>query len=493
MRIRHFFRCGLALVLASLMAIMPTAAQVNLTLPDLGDSSQSGLSPAQERKIGEEVMREIRFQEVSYLDDAELEDYLNTLGNRLVSASTLRGQEFTFFLLKDPSINAFAMPGGYIGVHTGLLMAAQTESELASVLAHEIGHVAQRHIARQMAAQSNATVTMLASLLVAILASRVPNSQMSEAAVVAGQAAAIQNQLSYSRDFEREADRVGFQTLEAAGFDVQGMPAFFERLQRANRLNESNAPSYLRTHPLTIDRISDMQNRAQNVKYRQVVDSPEFTLVRTKLEATSGTPAEAVARYTARTGTREVDQMIKFYGLARAQLRANAPPEAARALDALRALKVSSPMIEGLAAEVASVQGKYADAARICRDGRAHYPRSHALLYCEIDAYLDGKTPQQALDKLRDLIFNTQDDRLYAFQARAYEALNQPAQQHRALAEMYVLRGNVSAAIDQLRIAQKSGGGDYYEQASIDARLRELRARQMEDKKGKDGRDPDRS
>ncbi|MGC3964498.1 MAG: M48 family metalloprotease [Rhodocyclaceae bacterium] len=470
------------------MAVQPVAAQLANTLPDLGDSSQAGLSPAQERKIGEQVMREIRFQDATYLDDAEVEDYLNVLGNRLVSASGMRGQDFYFFVLRDPTINAFAMPGGYIGVHTGLILAAQAESELASVLAHEIGHVEQRHIARQLALQSNATVTMLASLLVAILASRVPNSQISEAAIVAGQAAAIQGQLAYSRDFEREADRVGFQTLEAAGFDVQGMPAFFERLQKANRLNEANAPAYLQTHPLTMDRIADMENRAQGVKYRQVVDSPEFTMVRAKLEALNGTPTEAVARFKSRTGTRQIELLAKNYGLARASLRARNNADAEAALQALRDMKISSPMIDGLAADIASAQNKYADAARICRDARGHFPRSHALVYCEIDAYLDGNQPQQALSMMRDLIFNSQDDRLYALQARAYEALKQPAQQHRSLAEMYVLRGNVPAAIDQLRVAQRSGGGDYYEQASIDARLRELRARQLEDKKDREGK-----
>ena len=276
------------LLACALLAVSPVFGQ---RLPDLGDVSQSDLSPVQERRLGEGIMREIRADR-SYSDDAEISHYLNTLGYRLVSAGGESHQEFDF---PDPrsQINAFALPGGFIGVNR-LILAAQSESELASVVAHEIAHVTQKHIARMLVAQKQSAITSLAGLAVAILASRV-SSELSQAAVVASQAGAVQSALNFTRDNEREADRVGFQSLEHAGFDPQAMPLFFERLQRSTRFYETAAPSYLRTHPLTYERIADMQNRAQNLHYRQVPDSLDFQLIRAKLKALQDSPQDSVA------------------------------------------------------------------------------------------------------------------------------------------------------------------------------------------------------
>jgi len=240
-------------------------------LPDLGDSSQSEMSPLQERRLGENIMREIRADR-SYSDDAEITDYLNWLGNKLVAASPDSRQEFSFFLIMDPQINAFALPGGYIGVNSGLLLTAQSEAELAGVLSHEIGHVVQRHFARMLVAQKESYLISLAALAVGILAARA-NPDMAQAAIIGAQASQVQSALNFTRANEQEADRVGFQILEKAGLDVQGMATFFERMLRAVRFYETTAPSYLRTHPLTTDRIADMQNRIQNLPYRQVPDS----------------------------------------------------------------------------------------------------------------------------------------------------------------------------------------------------------------------------
>lgn len=480
----HFKKQALAALLAALMVLQPALAQYNSTqLPDLGDYAQAGFSPAQERIIGEKIIHEIK-QDPSFLDDPEIEDYLNGLGKKLVSATGLRGQGFYFFALKDNSINAFAMPGGYIGVHTGLINTSQNESELASVLAHEIGHVEQRHIARSIDLQKNATATVLASIALAILASRV-SSQGAEAAITSGVAAATQSQLGYSRDFEREADRVGFQTLQAAGFDVHGMPSFFERMEKANGINDPRSlPGYLRTHPLTSERIADMQTRADQAKYKQVVDSLEYTLVRAKLDAMRDAPRDAVARVKARSENSVAEKAFKYYDLARVYLRANNPSQAAQALANLKSLKLSSAMIELLSADVAIAQGKAEQAVSICHNAQSDYLASTALRYCEIDAQIAAKNPTKALALLRERIAtNNQDERLYLLQARTYESMGKETEQHRALSEFYMLRGNLPAAIDQLQLAQRSGGGDFYEQSAIDARLRELRAQALEAKK----------
>ena len=172
-------------------------------------------------------------------------------------------------MVRDPMLNAFALPGGFIGVHSGLMIAAQNESELAGVLAHEIGHVSQRHIARMLGNQKDSLAIQIGALLLAILASRAGGTSggdLAQAAIMGGQAAAIQQQLNFSREAEREADRVGFVTLVNASFDGRGIEQFFGRLQQGSRLYEGTAPAYLRTHPLTVERICDMQNRSRNLR-----------------------------------------------------------------------------------------------------------------------------------------------------------------------------------------------------------------------------------
>ncbi|MDQ8021762.1 MAG: M48 family metalloprotease [Moraxellaceae bacterium] len=481
MRFRRPLRQATLLALVAALAVPPAPAQMASSLPDLGDASQADLSPAMERRAGEQVMREIRFRERSYVDDPELENYLNAVGARLVTAAGASPQDFTFFALRDNTINAFAMPGGLIGVHTGLLLTTQTESELASVLGHEIGHIQQRHIARMLAQQGNSSILVVASLIAAILAAR-SNSNVPAALASAGQAAAIQQQLGFSRDAEMEADRVGFSILQAGGFDVQGMPNFFERMQRANRFNEGNAPNYLRTHPLTSDRVADTAARAHDVRPRQVTDTPEFALLRAKLDAERGNASDALARFQAQNGTSLTEQAARWYGLTRVYLRERQFEQATTALAKLREFRYPSYMVETLGADLLRAQGKHAEAARVCHDARARWPAQSALMYCETQAWLAANEPQKALDTTGGRILpDSQDYRRYALQAQAYEALGKPALQHRAQAELYVLQGALPAAIDQLQMAQRGGTGDFYEQSIIDARLRELRSRLREE------------
>ncbi|HWI13977.1 MAG TPA: M48 family metalloprotease, partial [Burkholderiales bacterium] len=283
------------MILRPLVAILLLTASAALAegLPDLGDVSQATFTPMLERRLGDRIMREIRI-DPQYYEDVEATDYINALGDRLVARGTDTRQKFDFFLIRDNQINAFALPGGYIGVNTGLLLAAQSESEVAGVLSHEIAHVTQRHIARMIAEQDKSQIVSIAALAVAILAARTSPDAASAAAAF-GTAGAIQSQLNFTRDNEREADRVGLTVLEAAGFDPRAMPTFFERLQRATRIYEGkgSAPSYLRTHPLTYERIADVQNRVESLPYRQVPDGLDFQLVRAKLRATLDAPRDA--------------------------------------------------------------------------------------------------------------------------------------------------------------------------------------------------------
>ncbi len=447
-------------------------------LPELGDSSAAAISPVDERRLGERIMREIR-RDPSYLDDPEVADYANSLGAQLTAHSNTVRQEFEFFVVRDAQINAFALPGGFIGIHTGLILSAQSESEVAGVVAHEIAHVTQRHIARMINQQSQNQVLSLAALAVAMLAAR-SNSQVAEAAMVFGQAGVVQSQLNFTRDNEREADRVGLQLLDGAGFDPRGMAIFFERLQRATRIYEGGAPSYLRTHPLTYERIADIQNRMENLPYRQVPDSIDFQLIRAKLRADVDTPRDAVNFFEASLAERKfLSETASRYGLVASLIRTRDFARAQREMTHLQ--KTSSAIIENLACRLVDSVGEAGKALKCYQDARRAYPGNRALFYGNVEQLLRARQPVAALQLINERL-QTQpaDARLYRLQAQTYAAQGNPLLQHRAQSEAYVLAGQLGAAVEQLQIALKSGGGDFYQMSAIEARLRELRSLQVE-------------
>jgi predicted Zn-dependent protease len=453
-------------------------------LPDLGEAAQAEFSPAVERRIGESVMLEIR-RDPSWLDDPEINSYLNRLGNRLSSQSEEARQEFEFFALRDSTLNAFAMPGGYIGVHTGLILAAASESELASVLAHEISHVTQHHLARLMNKSGQGQVTSLLALAVAILAAR-SSPDLAVGAAMAGQGVAIQNQLNYSRDFEREADRIGLGLLERSGYDVRDMSSFFERLQKSGRLYENNAPGYLRTHPLTTERLADMGNRIQGRPYKQVPDSLEFQLVRAKLRAQEGTSRDAVTEFETRLKDRSFagSEAAMRYGLAQASVRDGNVAAAEKELGELRRMKVTSPMVETFAAQLRLKQGDASGAVKILRAAQPRYPQERAIAYSLVESLLDAKLPLDAIKVTQDdLVSYPSDAKMHALQAKTYSVLGKRLQQHRAQAEAYALLGQLPAAVEQLDLAQKAGDGNFYEQSQVDARLREMKKRLADESK----------
>jgi predicted Zn-dependent protease len=460
--------------ISSLLALFLAFLQPALAegLPDLGDAGQVLLSPQQERRIGESIVRDMRLRDPDFVDDPELIEYLNALGGRLVANSQDVRQDFEFFLVRDSTLNAFAMPGGFIGVHTGLIAAAQSESELAAVLAHEIAHVTQRHMARMTSKEGQLSMAMLAAMALAILAR---NSQVGSAAAAIGQSAAITAQIGFTREFEREADRLGFLTLEKSSFDVRAMPEFFLRLQKAGRLYENNAPAYLRTHPVTTERIADAQNRIQGLAYRQTPDSLDFQLVRAKLRAEQGGAQEALAQLQSDVQDRKFsNETAARYGYAVALLRAK---QAVRAEAELAPLIKSTdhPMIIGLAARIKQAKGDNQGAVDAIKQALVRYPNNRALNYAHIDALQQQGKHSGAVTLLDDQIKNyPRDARLYALRAKSYAFLGKRLLQHQSQAEAYVLQGALPAAIEQLQLAQKSGDGDFYQLSSVDARLRNL-------------------
>jgi predicted Zn-dependent protease len=470
-----------AYLLAALLLTVPAAVADGL--PELGDSSQTVFSPQEERRVGEAIMAEIR-RDRSLVDDAEITDYLNGLGYRLVAASPDNRLDFEFFVIQDSSLNAFALPGGFIGVHTGLIQATQSESELAGVLAHEISHVTQHHLARLIAKQQQSSLTSLAALAVAILASR-SNPQVSSAAIATAQATAIQTQLDFTREHEREADRIGLQILDKAGFDARGMASFFERLQKATRLYENNAPDYLRTHPITSERIADIENRLEKIPYHQVPDSLEFQLVRAKVQATQDSPRQAVAFFEDSLREKKYSNVTaQRYGLAVALMRAKDYPQAEQELASLRKGAVPNAMVENLAAQLKAEEGQETAALAQYRAALRTFPSHRALIYGYADTLLHARQSEEALKVVtRALKSFPSDYHLHQFQAQAYAAQGKRLLSHQAQAEAYVRLGNLTAAIEQLQAGLKAGDGDFYQLSMAEARLRELRTKDAETRK----------
>lgn len=448
-------------------------------LPELGDVSQTVINPIQERQIGQQSMMQIRASR-QFLDDAEISDYLNQLGYRLVQFSSEPSLDFEFFALNDYTVNAFALPGGFIGVNAGLLLTTQSESELASVLSHEIAHVTQHHLARMVAAQQGDSLASMAAIAIAILAAR-NNGQASQAAIAGVQARAMQKQLDFTRVHEQEADRIGFEILQKADFNTHAMPEFLERLQRATRLLEGNAPNYLRTHPITGDRIADIENRVSKQPYRLLPDSLDFQLVRTKLISAQKTTSDAIAYFEdALTTHKHGNPIAQQYGLVGALLRSNDIVRARIELTELHLQVKNTPaaqnnaMLETLTGQVKRA-AKDADTLSFYRTAVQNHPQHRALIYDYVDLLLQSNQAETAVNLLIEQITrHPSDTTLYNLQARSYNQLGKPLEQHQAQAYSYAWQGNLMAAIGQLELA-KQAGGSFYQLSTIESDLRELR------------------
>lgn len=397
---------GICAALA-LPALPATAWAQPVGLPSMGAASAADLSPALERSLGEAIMSQGR-RDPTYVDDPELSQYLTTMGRKLAAFSPGAVPDVEMFGVRDPEINAFAMPGGFIGVNTGLIVSSGSESELAAVLAHEIGHVVQRHIARGMTQQNQNSMVMLASLagaLLAALAGGGGNLAMGVAAF--GQAAAINRQLGFSRDAEREADRAGFTMLTKAGYDAQGMAQMFSRLMNASRLNEgAGGGSWASTHPLSIERMSDVQNRVRSLPVSRHVDSDDFWYIRAKMRVVQG--RDAVSLRTAGQQLQDEAQALSgvrrsaaYYGLALQAFQRNSLDEADRQLAQAQADGRDSPQMAKLAVDIALARKDNRRAQDLAQAATRRWPEQRALGIAYATALQANGRHAEAQDYLR--------------------------------------------------------------------------------------------
>jgi len=451
-----------------------SGAQINdFNLPDFGDPSASVISPIEEKRLGKRLMAQAR-RAFPYVVDPEIDSYITRLGNKLLLNSDLPNQEFHFYLIDRPDINAFAIPGGYISLNTGLIASTRTESELAGVMAHEITHVTQRHLPRMIARQKELTVPAAAAIIGGILL----GGQAGAAAIISSNASLIGDQLSYTRDFEREADAFGIKILAKSGFDPNGMPEFFKTLKNKTRLLNSNAPEFLRTHPLTINRISESESRAQKYNQGAVASSSDYYYMREKIRALAENKRtdQVVASFKARLQETPADlKPYVEYGYAYALMENKQYPQARKIATRLRQADADNPYLDNLLAQIEANGGNFAESISIIKSAVDKHPDNIAVKTDYADILLKAGKAKQSESILRKLIQkDKQNTFLYRLYARANGEIGNSYESHRALGEFHYLRGNYQRSLDHFHQAKNNAGDSYYNQAGVDARIKEV-------------------
>ena len=473
---RFWPRAQRALAIGALCAALPFAAVGQNQLPDFGDSASATLSPADEREIGAYIMRQIRAQ-LPVVNDPEIEGYIQNLGYKLVSGASEGTTDFHFFVIADPTVNAFALPGGYIGIHSGLITNTDSESELASVIAHEIAHVTQRHIARAIAAAEGTQYTTLLAVIAGILIGT-QNSQAGQATIAGASAAGAQSQINFTRANEKEADRVGIGMLAKAGYDPRAMPTFFEKLGAASRYY-SRPPEFLSTHPVTTSRIADSRGRAEQYPYKQFADSISYGLTRAKLRVlTTNNPARLLATYEAELKEEKTgDRSPALYGRALVLARLG---KTERASEELRKLITAHPERVRFRVALAKqqlVSGNTEQALATYQNAYGLFPDSKQVVRDYVDALLRTDKAERALVMLDDYSrLYAKDAALYRLEAEAFRLTGKVMNSRMALAEYYYRTGELNGAIHQLQLASNEPDGDFYQSSKLDARLKELKA-----------------
>ncbi len=429
---------------ALLLAAAGAGAQTPLNLPDLGDPAAGVLSLSQEKRLAPMILRQLRAQ-LPVMEDLELGEYISALGNRLLAANVNNRLEFHFLLIDRPQINAFATPGGIIVINRGLILAADSESELASVLAHEISHVTQRHLARLLAdAQNTSWSSYLAAVLTTLAA--IYDARLAGLGAYASSALPIERALSYSRLFENEADNLGMRLLAAAGYNPAAMIRFFRKLQAQE--SGGRVPEFLRTHPLTIDRISNALNRSARYQGEYRENSDEFLFAKARLDALTVKRAVPVK---SPTGT---NARVEQYQRAVALLEAGQGHEAARLLEAIQ--QGDQPIQIGLAlAQAYRVQGNPGAAIALLERLDKIYPGRESIINQLGEALLQANRAQQALTRLRSLAQRRHAPLIDRSIAKAAIESGVDWLGHKHLAEYYQANGRMREALEQLALAAR--------------------------------------
>jgi predicted Zn-dependent protease len=466
-------------------AATTVGANDSVRLPDLGGTSTQVLTPQQAESFPHEFEQYMRANEL-LVEDPLIRDYFSDMGFRLVSYSDKAEEPFHFFVLSEPSINAFAAPAGVIALHSGLILAARDESEVAGVVAHEIAHVTQDHLARGLENSKEVSFpTMLATLGLALAAGAAgAEGDAAQAIVMGGLSLAQQFQINYTRQSEAEADRIGIALLARGGYEPEGMTRFFERLQLITRAMGEGPPEYLRTHPLTVNRIAEARTRAEQLQPRGERDGTDFHFVQARLRAMISDTADAEAWFRARLdGQSEPPVAAVRYGLALTLLGDRRLEAAREQVEWLLDTDPDRQLYQLLQAELLLAEGRTVDSLDILESLYLQYPGNRLVttqyartLMHERDTERAARAAEILRSYLRDYPDDVQMTELYA---RAADRAGDEVRAAEALAESYYMRGGIQAAIVQLERINDREDLDYYQRSRVTARLNQLRAERL--------------
>jgi predicted Zn-dependent protease len=447
-------------------------------LPDIGSPAEAAISLDDEFRYGLMVMRHLR-DTAQTIEDPEIAQYIDDVGHRLSSAAQDGNRRFTFFVVKDRDINAFALPGGFIGVNAGLILETHTESELAGVLAHEISHVTQRHIARSLLAQSKSSMVSTAAMLAAILVGATTGAgDAAMAGIAAAQTISLEQQMSFSRANEIEADRVGMGVLVQAGFDPNGMPAFFDTMGRRAGANESQIPAIVRSHPITSDRIAESKSRAVQYPAMKVTDSLGFALMRERVRVLTTPSGENPASfYKANSNSDQPVTSVRLYGNAIALLAAGESTQAISILKKLRDGDDRVMQYHTALGQAFSYSGDNEQALAVFDQAMRLFPRNVPITVRYADALVRANQPRRAHEVLLDLFNSVAPTPEQARQiALAANAAGDVADAYHYMAEFHLMSGDLVLAASQLQMALAVPKITDVQRARFRARLDEIRA-----------------
>ena len=472
-RIHH----GVRNILLSLLMIFPLSGQASTDLPDIGDPADSIMSPTSARQLGEGLMRMLRHNDM-LLNDPLLQGYITNLGYKLSTASDKPSEQYVFFIVKDNSVNAFAAPGGYIGIHTGLIRICETESELASVVSHEIAHITQNHLFRAYDATSKQRLTTAVLMLAAILLGG-GDSEVTSAALATGLAAGVQTSINYTRQHEKEADRLGIEILASTGYNPNSMADFFQRMHNATRLYGSQAPEFLRTHPVTSTRVADAKNRAAQMQLTPTFNDENFQLARARVIALSeDDPQLTLKIFKAKLDSKhKLTRIAAEYGYVLALIRARQADAALKRLRPMLKRDPDSLLYQLAMAEALEQSGQVKSSLNLYERIQTTTPDNRAVTMYYASALIRNNQSEAARKLLRNLLGKySNDSQLHQMYARASEKSKKIGDAYFHLAEYYYLNGSTETAIDHLTRARKLPEMDYYLRSRIDARLKQYQA-----------------
>lgn len=470
---RHY---GWAAVL--LLAVGVSAVAQTPNLPDFGTPADSVLNRSQEAQLGRGVMAQLR-SAGAIMDDPIVTEYIQTLGARLAGHANDGDHRFEFFVVDDNAINAFALPGGFIGMNTGLILASERESEVAGVLAHEVAHVTQRHIARSIYSNQRNSILSMAAMIAAVLlgAAADADGRAMQGLITASQAAAIQAQINYTRANEHEADRIGIGTLASAGFDPTAMATFFEKLSRRYAFVSDRVPSFLQTHPVTSERIGEARERARLLPAVDVTDSVSYEVVKARLEVLRAPSEESALEVFAKRMDAGGDSVADRYGYA-LSLHRHARHDLAQ--------RVFSDLVDefpGVIAfrigEAEALMENHQSGLALARFEEAIElsPRNVPLTLSYANALIPAGYPAKAHDLLLDLLNNsTPTPEQFRLIARAANAEGDIGNAHHYMSHYYLSIGNLALAFNQIRMALESPGVNPVDRERFQSEFQDLEA-----------------